>query len=226
MARDYNAWIASVATALLNVVRQTTQQCVSAVNQTQVANIVAKGGETVNIGNINWNQAVNINQGCITSALSNNLHQQAQQEAHSIATAMGIDSQSSEGQSIAQAVDNLATAIADSYQGQCGNIVSQVVAFNGPPGNAIGSLSWTQTQDTIISCLSDNNTVVTAKNELYQVLNQVGGPSLPAPSSLPSFPETRKLAELNSTSNCVVWILGILILLLFIYALWSNRHIV
>ncbi len=225
MARDYNAWIASVVTALLNVVRQSTQQCVSAVNQTQVANIVAKGGETVNIGNINWDQAVNINQACITSALSNNLHRQAQQEAQGIATAMGIDSQSSEGQSIAQAIDNLATAIVNTYQGQCGNIVSQVATFNGPTGNATGSLSWTQTQDTIISCLSDDSTVVTAKDELYQVLDQIGGPSPPSQSSLPSL-GTRKLSEMVSSSNVVIWILLIFILLLFVYAMWSNRHIV
>ena len=221
----------SITNSLLDIVKQATQRCVNTVNQKQVANIVARGNTPLNIGNIDWSQAVNINQGCITgsnSDLSNNLRQQALKEAQSVVMSMGINLQSSEGQAIMQASNNLATAIVNAYQSQCGNVVNQVqaVTFNGPTGSAtgIGSLNWTQTQDTIISCISSDNNVVTAKDKLHQAINQVTRPS--TPTSTPIIPGTRKLVEQASSPNCVAWILGILILLLFIYAMWSNRHIV
>ena len=239
MARDYNAWVTSVINALLNVVRQSTQQCVSSINQNQTANITGRSGEVVNVGNIDWNQTVTINQGCIlsnttTDALKNNLQQQAHQETQSIVTTLGIDPQSPEAQSITKSINDLATAVASAYQNPCGHMatVSQVVSFD----NTLGSVNWTQTQDTVISCISNDNAVQMAKNELIQALNQVSTGNLSEEESSSSHSSSSHSSSshsssshpsssyVTSSSNVILWLLIIIVILLFLWALYVNRN--
>lgn len=232
MARDYNAWVTSVINTLLNVVRQSTQQCVSSVNQNQIANISGRSGEIVNLGNIDWNQTVAINQGCILSdttvnTLSNNLQQQAQQETQSIITTLGIDPQSAEAQSIGKAINDLASAIANAYQNPCGHMatVSQVMSFD----NTLGSVNWTQTQDTVISCINNDNGVQMAKNELLQALHQVPTGNLSEEESSThssSSSSSSSSSYVTSSSNTLLWILIIIVILLFLWALYVNRDVV
>lgn len=178
--------VESVTKSFLDVVTSTTQSCVSSVNQNQVASFRAKGG-IINVGNIDWDQVVTVKSGCALSDttksdLDTSLQQQAQQMAAATNSAFGINLGSQKAINVAKYTTELATAVKNSYEGRCANIINQnqTATFESVDGGVlnVADLNWSQTQHSILDCIQSNEDVITAKHNLEQEIGQTSKTSV------------------------------------------------
>lgn len=235
MASNASMSADTIMNNMLNVVKSTLQQCVSPVDRTQVANITGTPSQVINLGNINWTQAVKINSDCLqgsvsVSNLTSSLRQNGQVLARNIFAKTGISAQSPVGLSISQAINNLGTAIVNAYQSNCGRLGNSVTFMSASGGSlGSGSINWTQDMNSIIQCISSDANVSVAKTNLLQALRHISPQQVTGQSQATG--KTAGLAETDpagnvgsgSSSNLILWILIIVIVLLFIWALYVNK---
>lgn len=173
--------VESITKSFLDVVTSVTQECTQPVNQSQVLNVRGNRGSIIDIGNIDWSQAVTLDLQCFTSAkttndITNAIDQQAQQLANTTTTALNFNIGSVESENVTRYITDLGTSISNAYKQNCSNAVSQaqLADITDNTGSVIrtGDLSWNQTASSIANCIQNVDTVNTAKNNLEQSIAQ------------------------------------------------------
>lgn len=170
----------SVTTALLGVVNQTTQSCVSPVNMNQVISIE---GKTVNItgSNISQNQVYSVDFNCLQSNktvndLQSSLNQTAQQVAASTNQALNLNPGSTESTNVNNYVSNISESILNAYTGECSTSVQQQQFTNikakGTVNITNATLNQSQTGDLMVSCIQNSDNYTQAVSNLQQAVGQ------------------------------------------------------
>lgn len=171
-----------VVDTLMQVVNDNTAVCRSALTQEQIINLAATGqGSQIIIPTITGDQAARINTQCYQTAinntdLENRILQAAQQEAIAITQTLSLPSVT-DTIAVNDAVTNLAQQIINATRQDCSNLSRQSQILNiaaaGQQSQVfVDSVNWSQTYDSILSCVQNSDSVSRAKNNLDQVINQ------------------------------------------------------
>lgn len=164
-------------TSMINAVRSITNKCSSAINSNQVLDIVGNTGK-VNTGDVNFNQAANVNFSCLQSNdtktdLSNQIDNVVKQQSQSISQFFQLSSSKSEN--VTNLVNNLGISIENAFNNQCITTQSlyQTAQIRYNTGDVTtGNLNFKQSVDDVVNCVQNNKDVIDAKNALQNSLNQ------------------------------------------------------
>ena len=191
MGNNIDQAITAAASSSISVINQTTQQCLTTLNQNQLINVCAGAqcgdGACINIGNVDFSQFSTINVQCggcinITSNIQQQISQQMQQAATEIAqkfplgvndTNQFVNVSATLGASITNEI--VVQCIESAWQTQQVNI-----GCDEPPGSNgfcyvnIYDLTFQQNEQAIVDCVLNNDIVNGVVQNIQQTVKQKG----------------------------------------------------
>lgn len=169
----------STTNILYKLVNSVVQTCTTNVNQNQIQNFHLSGNSQITGSTIGQNEVSIMDPTCTQSSNTKNtvnstLQDKVQQLSKSVSSTLGLSK--SKSANVTKYVQNLATAISNTYNSTCAAAISsgQTQNFTLTDNSKItGSvITQNQTATDLQKCFQSSNTVNQAKSNLQQAIGQ------------------------------------------------------
>jgi len=158
----------------------TVSDCHTALSNNQSITVVDNNG-TVNLGEIDWTQYVQVNMNCVQQNVTSQdivtqISAQAKTAADAINQNLSLNPASTSATNITNITERLAVAVVVAFSQTCAvgvsNSQSLNIMYNGPTGvvNAT-AIKWDQYIESATKCCQTNNEVVQLKSELMDKID-------------------------------------------------------
>ena len=165
----------------INVLNEATQMCQTQVLESQDLSISDNRGGSVNIGEINWSEVINMDISCTQSSTSqnsidNSLQQTISQIAKAVGQAFSLTGNSASSQNNTKLWTDIGVTIKNVYNQKCKDILetSQGVSIKNNVNEevTIASLNFSEQIDGMTQCIQNDESVSNVKNQIKQNIEQ------------------------------------------------------
>ena len=165
----------------INVLNEATQQCQTQVLESLSLDITGNKGGSINIGDIDWSQVIDMNINCTQtstsqSSIDNSLQQTISQVAKAVAQAFSIPGNSAQSQNNTDLWTEIGTSIKNVYNQKCKNLLETTgdvrIVNNTNEDVTFASLNFNQQIDGMVNCIQTDSTVSDVKNKIVQNIEQ------------------------------------------------------
>lgn len=164
----------------MDVINSSTAECRSALTQEQLFSLAASGpGSVIDLGTVNASQTAQVDTRCYqtnvaSTNVENKIDQLAKQQLDVITQTLSLSSTDTEN--INKSLIELKESVLNDTKQSCSNLAgqAQVVNVTASDGGIVkaNSLNWSQTFNGITQCVQNSTSVIDAKNNIQQIIDQ------------------------------------------------------
>ena len=167
--------------SIIDIGISASQNCQSQVFESQDISISGNVGSDINIGDIDWDEVISMNMGCLSTnttqnSISNAIDEEISQVAKAIGQAFAIPGNSATAQNVTNILTRIGERVKENFQQNCKSTLDTsqgaTITNNVDSKVTIASLNWNQNVSNMQSCVQDDSSIVQSKTQLEQEISQ------------------------------------------------------